>query len=64
MTQSAGDIRIPISDVSKRMTLNIEVVGVKVWSMRLRLAVLIFRLGAMVAPIGVEIDYGKNDVQN
>lgn len=42
--------------ISKQMTLKVRVKGVQVFKLRLRIAIWIFRLGAKVAGMPVEVD--------
>jgi hypothetical protein len=61
MAQGGGTIELPMREASKRATLTVKLVGVRSWTWRLRVSVWIFRLGAMVCPIGVVIAGGEDD---
>jgi hypothetical protein len=50
---ASTDLKLPISSVSKNITMQVEVTGVRVWKARLWLAIQIFRLGAWVVGVGI-----------
>jgi len=59
MAQGVGSIAAPISDVTSK--LRIELTGVSGFARRLKIAGWLFRLGARIAPIDVEL---TNDEQS
>ena len=56
MADLTQDVRIPIDEISGRMTLNVRVTGLRRWNLRMRLALWLIRLAGVVAPIGFEIE--------
>jgi hypothetical protein len=44
-------MKIPIDQISQSMTLHVEVTGMRRWNVRMRLAVWLIYLAALVAPI-------------
>lgn len=54
-------LRIPISDLAKQTTLEIEITGATVWRWRLRLAKCLIRLAARVLGTGIRIHNESED---
>ena len=48
--------RVPMTRITRDITMNIEVTGVRVWRVRMWLAVKIMRLAAWVAGVGIKIE--------
>jgi hypothetical protein len=54
MAQSCGQISMPISDVTSRLT--IKITGLRGFALRLKIAAWLFRLGARIAGVGIVIE--------
>jgi hypothetical protein len=52
---ASNEIRVPIADVMKRVTMQITVTGTTRWRIRLWLAGWILKLAARVAGCGLEV---------
>jgi len=46
---------VDISDVTKKCILKVNIIGVKKFRLRLKTAILIFKFGAWIAGMGIEI---------
>ena len=46
---------VDMSDVSKNCVLEVKITGVKKFRLRLKTAILIFKFGAWIAGMGIEI---------
>ena len=58
MADTNAKIKVPMSDVMKNVTMNVEVetTGYRVYSWRLKIAMLLMRLAARVAGVGIKIE--------
>lgn len=63
MARNAGTITVPISEVLEASTINITLTGVKVWTARMAIALIVLRIAAWISPLPFVIDHGKTDLQ-
>lgn len=52
--------KIPISEVTKEVTMQVTVTGFRSFKLRLWLAAILIRLAALVAGMGIEINIGES----
>ena len=54
--RNEGVVEIKAGDLMKRVTLHVRVTGMRTLKIRLRIAILLMRLAAKVAGMGIQVE--------
>jgi|WetSurMetagenome_2_1015567.scaffolds.fasta_scaffold1769136_2 hypothetical protein len=49
-------IKFNASEIAKQITFNVHIIGYNGWLIRLRIAIMLIKLAAMIAGVGMLID--------
>lgn len=49
---------VTMQEASRGITINIKLVGVRAWTLRLRAAIFVLRIAGLISPIPMAIDTG------
>jgi hypothetical protein len=53
---ASTDVKVPINELSQRMTLNVTATGMRWWNLRMRAATWLIHIAGVVAPIHFDMD--------